>query len=49
MKQLLLILLGVISLPSWAQSQLKGVIKDTQANPIGWATVILQATDNPKE
>ncbi|MDM1326318.1 outer membrane beta-barrel protein [Myroides odoratimimus] len=49
MKQLLLILLGVISLPSWAQSQLKGVIKDTQANPIGWATVVLQAKDNPKE
>ncbi len=49
MKQLLLILLGVMTLPSWAQSQLQGVIKDTQANPIGWATVVLQAKDNPKE
>ncbi|MDM1349580.1 TonB-dependent receptor [Myroides marinus] len=49
MKKLLLILIFAMSLPIWAQSQLTGTIRDNQSTPIGWATLILQATVNPKK
>lgn len=49
MKKILIILLCIISVPLWAQSQLKGMLKDSQSAPIGWATLVLQATNNAKE
>ncbi|WP_121966764.1 TonB-dependent receptor domain-containing protein [Myroides sp. N17-2] len=49
MKKILIILLCIISVPLWAQSQLKGMLKDSQSASIGWATLVLQATNNTKE
>ena len=49
MKKQILFLLLVWSTSLCAQTPLQGSIKDTQHQPIGWATIVLQALDNPKE
>ncbi|WP_413511754.1 TonB-dependent receptor domain-containing protein [Myroides odoratus] len=46
---ILLLLLSMMSIPLCAQIELKGTIKDQQNAPIGWATLVLQATTTPKE
>ncbi len=49
MKKITLLLLLFLSLPLCAQTQLHGTVRDTQNQAIGWATLVLQAIDNPKE
>lgn len=49
MKNIVYILLVLFGLPLCAQTQLQGTVKDTQNQAVGWATLVLRATDNPTE
>jgi len=49
MKKSILLVFLLLSGLLCAQTQLKGTVKDTQNQPVGWATLLLQAIDNPKE